>query len=299
MRRVLTLVPLALAACSPGGHPPDRFVRATLEYTFTSEPGTKDLRVVLWLPPDLPPAQIVRDEVINPKPVRTFEEGGVRYAEFFFAEPEAETRVRIDLEVELHRRDLIGLVDADLSKVEPLSPEERERYLAVEPGLEHDHERVRRLADPLADVDEDWRLQHGIQIVGDTLRYPGYIPLDQGVLETCRRRSGDCSDYSDLLVCLYRANGIPARRLVGILDDERGSEMHSWVEAWIDGIGWFCIDPLLTDLGEVHNYALMSTYLAFTTERNDPVLGEWQFAKFDCLGGEVDFAWTWTIRSLE
>ncbi|HSX14721.1 MAG TPA: transglutaminase family protein [Candidatus Saccharimonadales bacterium] len=59
-----------------------------------------------------------------------------------------------------------------------------------------------------------------------------------------------CLEYSDLLVALLRAQGIPARMPVGYgysgnlkASDSVVDSLHSWVEAYVPGIGWMTLDP--------------------------------------------------------
>ncbi|HVE81120.1 MAG TPA: transglutaminase domain-containing protein [Candidatus Dormibacteraeota bacterium] len=59
-----------------------------------------------------------------------------------------------------------------------------------------------------------------------------------------------CLEYSDLMVALLRAQGIPARMPVGYAysgnlkqSDAVDDSLHSWVEAYVPGVGWMVIDP--------------------------------------------------------
>ncbi len=79
-------------------------------------------------------------------------------------------------------------------------------------------------------------------------------------------RKGDCSEYSDLMVALLRAQGVPARKVVGLaLLDPLGGQLssyaegatwtynqanildnstgHAWVEYFVPGAGWVACDP--------------------------------------------------------
>lgn len=59
-----------------------------------------------------------------------------------------------------------------------------------------------------------------------------------------------CLEYSDLLVAMLRSQGIPARMPVGYaysgsLKESKGvaDSLHSWVEAYVPGVGWMTLDP--------------------------------------------------------
>ena len=60
----------------------------------------------------------------------------------------------------------------------------------------------------------------------------------------------DCTEYTDLLVALSRARGIPARYYEGLLYHEQGTEAvakieHAWPDVYLPSIGWTAMDPTL------------------------------------------------------
>ncbi len=71
--------------------------------------------------------------------------------------------------------------------------------------------------------------------------YVDYSSLDDVFSKGVR----DCAASSGILISLLRRKGIPARQLNGILVDDAGSFMntHVWVEAYLEGYGWFPMDP--------------------------------------------------------
>jgi transglutaminase-like putative cysteine protease len=82
-------------------------------------------------------------------------------------------------------------------------------------------------------------------------RYLSQRGLDIGyasALEVARDRRGDCAEYAVLLAALARAEGIPARVVVGMLYTDRYDNKrrvfvpHAWVVAWIRG-RWRSFDP--------------------------------------------------------
>jgi hypothetical protein len=59
-----------------------------------------------------------------------------------------------------------------------------------------------------------------------------------------------CLEYADLLVAMLRSQGIPARMPVGYAYQSGfkttasvSDSLHSWVEAYVPGIGWITLDP--------------------------------------------------------
>ena len=76
-------------------------------------------------------------------------------------------------------------------------------------------------------------------------------------LEVARDRRGDCAEYAVLLAALARAEGIPARVVVGMLyasrydNKERVFVPHAWVVAWVRG-RWRSFDPAITHFDTTH-----------------------------------------------
>lgn len=80
--------------------------------------------------------------------------------------------------------------------------------------------------------------------------------VDQFLFETKR---GYCDNFSTSMVVMLRANNIPARWVkgfaggseVGLTDDGQrifeveNNDAHSWVEAYIEGIGWMTFEPTI------------------------------------------------------
>lgn len=69
-----------------------------------------------------------------------------------------------------------------------------------------------------------------------------------------RTRSGFCEHYSNALVFLMRALGVPARVVTGYQGGElnpvddywvvRQADAHAWAEVWLPGKGWRRVDPV-------------------------------------------------------
>jgi len=92
-----------------------------------------------------------------------------------------------------------------------------------------------------------------------------------GALEAYNQRSGDCSDFSDIMITLLRIQSIPARKVTGFLITNNPSHNpkvgnkylfdlnydgatksassaneilgHAWIEYYVPDIGWIACDP--------------------------------------------------------
>ena len=70
------------------------------------------------------------------------------------------------------------------------------------------------------------------------------------VLETISERSGDCTEFADMLTTLARAAGLPAQTVMGLAYSERSEAslaFHAWNEVWVDG-DWHAVDPTWNQL---------------------------------------------------
>ena len=113
------------------------------------------------------------------------------------------------------------------------------------------HEQVARLASRgvgAAQGDED-RLAALVAFVHAYIDYQPDAP-STSVLETIARRTGDCTEYADLLTTLARALGWPARTVVGLAysDGEQPAlAFHAWNEVALGG-SWRAVDPTWNQL---------------------------------------------------
>ncbi len=120
----------------------------------------------------------------------------------------------------------------------------------------------------------DWVVNH--------IDYDDGLPAQEvGAKWAYDNQSGDCSEYSSLMITLLRCQGIPARKVSGFVISNNPSTKpyigqewdfyagtggvsnilgHAWVEYYVDGIGWIACDP--TWDGQV-NYFNHIDYLRF------------------------------------
>jgi transglutaminase-like putative cysteine protease len=88
---------------------------------------------------------------------------------------------------------------------------------------------------------------------GYTLQLPSREAADPLADFLFTRKKGHCEYFASAMTILLRTAGIPARIVTGFLGGEynpitdlwvvRASDAHTWVEAWIPGLGWSTFDP--------------------------------------------------------
>ncbi len=77
--------------------------------------------------------------------------------------------------------------------------------------------------------------------------------------DSANYRRGYCEQFATAMGVMARQLGIPTRVVLGFTPGEfneagniivRGSNAHSWVEAWVDGAGWVKFDPTPRSAGD-------------------------------------------------
>lgn len=90
----------------------------------------------------------------------------------------------------------------------------------------------------------------------NTPNYPKGV--DVAVYFLTEAKSGVCEHFATAATCMLRALNVPARYTVGVAADAVEGEWmdvtsgarHAWVEVYVDGLGWFAVDPTVGDFGE-------------------------------------------------
>jgi transglutaminase-like putative cysteine protease len=93
-------------------------------------------------------------------------------------------------------------------------------------------------------------LQTSYRYTLDLKRDPRYEPLEDFLFV---QKAGHCEYFASALAVMLRTVGVPTRSVNGFYAGEwngygkylavRQGDAHSWVEVWLDGIGWLTFDP--------------------------------------------------------
>jgi hypothetical protein len=138
-----------------------------------------------------------------------------------------------------------------IPKVKPLLESERNQYLAATPHLNHNAEdfqkwltkkKLRRRAGE-GDVEFARRV---LGKMVETFTYKHPFNHDGKATTTCKTQVGDCGCMSSVFVSALRANGIPARELVGrYAESSKGDDYktHARAEFYAEKVGWIPVDP--------------------------------------------------------
>lgn len=110
--------------------------------------------------------------------------------------------------------------------------------------------------------------------IRETLRYvPGSGQAIISAVEVQEQSEAVCRDMAHLGIALCRALSIPARMVVGYLEQLRPMDLHAWFEAYVGG-KWYTFDPAQTRLrgGRVTiAFGRDAADVAIYTQFGDPV----------------------------
>jgi transglutaminase-like putative cysteine protease len=206
-------------------------------------------RLEAWIPlPSDTPAQKIRGvRIESPYPwsIRRERENGNSYLYLVAAQPRGgRLEVRVSFEVE-RREVLRSVLVGELAA----KPEGLERYLQAD-RLVTLSPRVRELA---RQVTWGARTPEGkaraiYEWLVNTMVYDKTTPgWGSGDTErACDVQKGNCTDFHSVFISLARAEGIPARFVIGFpLKKEPAGTIpgyHCWAEIYLDGVGWLPVD---------------------------------------------------------
>jgi transglutaminase-like putative cysteine protease len=225
----------------------------TLVNEGTGQPEKQNIWVALIR--DFPPYQHVLSMQISPKDYQlVVDEYGNHYAEFDFSKQPAGTTQTINIDYQV----AVNELGYDLSSCQGELPDE---FIQPELHIESANPQIVALASKLSRGKDTvcQQVRAFYDYIGDQLVYS---PNGQnwGAQAALGPMGADCTEYSDLLVALSRAQHIPARYFEGLLYLDKGTQAiaqteHAWPDVFMPSIGWVALDPTLgRDLGKRDTY---------------------------------------------
>jgi len=271
-----------------------RTITVDFGYKFILRGKTSKVRFVVLIPGNRKYRQRIFKVKFSRKPHRVFERYGNRYAEFIILNPKKDFDINIRVRMQISRYDLST---ARNYMTKPEKNEQIEPYLRAEKYLEKNNPVIRNLARSIHGDNEIEIVNKAHRLVTRRMKYGGYIKNDVGAVKAYSTGSGDCTEYSDLLVALCRAKDIPARAITGYVINNKGdTPRHNWVEAYFKQYGWVPFDPLHADDKAATFYRLKPIYIYLSSIRNDRTLLNGNFYRYWWTGPRVDIKESFKVR---
>lgn len=154
-------------------------------------------------------------------------------------------------------------------------------FLDPEPYIESDAGEIVALAAQLSEGAPNFceRARVIYDYVANTLTYSGYEPDDKGALYALETKSGDCTEYTDLLIALCRSAGIPSRYVDGVTVTE-GEKRHSWAQIHVPGVGWVPVDATWgrwPDKRDIYFAGITPDHVIVVLGRNTSILNSYHY----------------------
>ena len=194
---------------------------------------------------DFPPYQQVQSMDVSPRSYALVkDEYGNQYAEFDFSKQPAGTTQTIKIDY----RVTVNELAYDLGACQGDHPDE---FLQPELHIESDNPQIGTLANKLSQGKTTvcQQVRAFYDYIGTNLVY-SYNGANWGAQAALGPMGSDCTEYSDLLIALSRAKGIPARYFEGLLYLDQSTSAaarieHAWPDVYFSGVGWVALDPTL------------------------------------------------------
>ncbi|MBN1573304.1 MAG: transglutaminase domain-containing protein [Deltaproteobacteria bacterium] len=120
-------------------------------------------------------------------------------------------------------------------------------FLNPEPLIESNHPYIINLAREIVkdDITDCEKAESIYRYALQNISYEFQTPM-VGALKALKSGKGDCNEFTDAIIALSRASGIPARKGNGFAYfEENHLESHAFPEVYLPGLGWSVADPTL------------------------------------------------------
>ena len=238
-------------------------------FVYHTRRTTNQLRLTELLPRTIPGKQeVLRIEYSIP-PQRLFDEDGKRYAVFEVLNPRDSVRISIKTSLLLRRYDWhTAQKQARFQKANDL-----DQYLKQSPNIQKNARRIRQAANSITGVSKEEIVRNVFHYVIEHLEYHHFFNGNRGARRALRQGKGDCTEYSELMIALCRAKGIPSRIVRGVVARTSDNPNHNWVEVYFKEQGWVPFDPTHGDGGITTFDKMENKYIYLSNDRFDDKLG--------------------------
>lgn len=280
-----------------GGGDPKQIDQGSQKYevvdslTLTNNGSSEIDKIELWfgLLSDASPYQDVTKTEISPADyIEETDDKGNRYAHFVLGPIPAGTSQEVELNFQVQVNEIFNYLGNCKGK-------SIEDHLDSEKYIESDDPRIQKKAEQVTvGATNDCEKASALyEYVAENFEYTGFNAESYGAVYALDNMGGDCSEFSNLLVALSRASGVPARYVDGYAytsdpNADLGEKKHSWVEFYLPGTGWTPADPTWGRLNNLRNKEFSQSdgkHMKVLTGENLDILGGYFYYYYKIWGG--------------
>lgn len=230
----------------------------------------------------LPKSVLNRQEVLSTKFVpeadTVYLEHGVLFASWDIANFNTGDSITITANLKIERADLRSARKISEDKYNRV---ELQKYLKNEFYIRKDNKKIRLKAISLKGKDDIETSRNIYEFVIAHMDYYNFKNESRGAKKAFREKRGDCTEYSEVMISLCRANDIPARIVQGkVIRTSNKVGLHNWVEVYFEDYGWVPFDPTfadnpisLTDFEKMRNVYIYYSNLSHTFQTSSNIFG--------------------------
>ena len=217
----------------------------SIEHKVESSRDIGTVRDIRVLPQDIPNRQRVVDMRFYPVQPEIFVENGVKYSVFTIDDSliNKDLTIRIEFDIELFQ---YNLEEARYIKNGIEDTLDIQKYLEPTYFQQSSKKRFKKLAQKFNGSEEEI-IEQIIGFISERLAYEQQLGKGMGASRALSLGKGDCTEYTDIMVSLCRAKGIPARSAVGSIAATVPNAYHNWPEVYLKSVGWVPFDPTYVD----------------------------------------------------
>ncbi len=254
------------------------------------------------VPESIAGKQKILDVKYSMKPRKVMSRPPNKYAEFFFTGPGQNATITIDVKAELYNYDLNEAKKLK-ERPDPELQEELEKYLVAEKYIETGDALIQQIAGNISATSDLMMTRKIYEYVIDSIKYTGYNKDDHGALYAAKNNKGDCSEYAYLMITLCRVKNIPARFVMGYTSEYKETPKHSWVEVYLEELGWVPFDATRGDVPEpllrkqLYQH-LDNVYISLSTNIDDKLLDGHHYSAYWYWDGTVNLKDSVTFKPI-
>jgi len=271
-----------------------RYVTLKMIFDLTAEKHVDNFFLQVLMPQTIKKVQVIKSTTYSLQPDSIGFVGSNQYAYFHVPGFDKKFKLEADLELALYQQSEISPDSAKLSK------QALAKYLAAEKYIESNSPEIKAVADTLRQESDVETITKTYFFVHNRLSYNYDWDIKTtdttGAKGALKQGVGRCQDFSDLFVALVRANGIPAKSVMGVfVDHTRENPWHAWSEVYVPDNGWVIFDPtfrhnFVNDGVRFVRVSHMNSYIIFSDTRRDSRTRkalQWYYSYFPWLNNKV------------